>query len=91
MNIIYKNTDIGKLHDIKPDMWYLEGVLKINESPESNLFKTSCLNLNPKEVYMDLEKGIEVILVDTNDKTEMNFTIISLENDILWGRRTNKS
>ena len=87
MEIEYNNNIVGALEGIRPDMWYLEGQFKTNNSSFADEFDQLSKNLNMKEVYMDLSKVIDVNLIDSKNKSKVKFTVISLENDMLFGRR----
>jgi hypothetical protein len=87
--VIWDNKEVGQLINPRPDIWYLEGDWKSNETIDSAKFEKLLRSMDPRQVITDLSKGLEIIL--KNPKTEdLDAIGISLDNDKLFVRRMTK-
>jgi hypothetical protein len=87
--VIWDNKEVGQLINPRPDIWYLEGDWKSNETIDSAKFEKLLRSMDPRQVITDLSKGLEIIL--RNPKTEdLDAIGISLDNDKLFVRRMTK-
>jgi hypothetical protein len=82
--IIWKNSEIGRLENPMVDMWYWEGKWISNESPSAKAFKDKVSKFDAKTVIQDPVKGTTVILKSGESSTYA--LVISLDKGNLFLR-----
>jgi len=82
--IIWKNSEIGKLENPMVDMGYWEGKWISNESPDARVFKDKVSKFDSKAVIQDPLKGTWVILKSKESSTYA--LVISLDKENLFLR-----
>jgi hypothetical protein len=85
--IIWDNKEVGQLVDPRPDMWYLEGNYESNQTPDSEKFERLMRSLDATQVFNDLSKGPNLVLMNKETQYDLNAIGISLDNGKLFVRQ----
>jgi len=77
--IIWKDSEIGFLTDVRPDMFYLEGIYHPNATILSKEFADVASKFDAREVMSDPTRGIRAKL-QIKDEEPINVVVLSLGN-----------
>ena len=87
--IKWGEVDIGYFIDPMPDMFYLEGKLKLFDSHEAGDFKALAERLKPSEVLKNPIKGTRITIRSAENPKPINCLVCSLIKNELFVRRIN--
>ena len=92
LKVHWRGNDVGKMSDLQPDMWYVDGSWTPTSTPESDAFEALVGEFNVKSVMDDPTKGTRIMIFDSNDPDHSgtDALVCSLSDGRLFIRRVHK-
>ena len=75
--VFWQDVEVGRLINVIPDMWYLEGEFESNETKTSLHFVKMASKFEARQVILDPTKGIRAKLKN-NDDAIINIIVMSI-------------
>ena len=63
----WRGATVGRMSDLQPDMWYIDGCWMPDPIPESEAFEVVAGGFDAKAVMADPTKGTRITIFDSKD------------------------
>jgi hypothetical protein len=86
LQVTWRNEVVGRIEDVIPDMWLLEGRFIAASSPVAREFCKRASTLDARAVLEDMTKGIRAAIAANESGLRTVVVILSLSQDQLFLR-----